>query len=40
MHKWITLLYTWNKQNIVNQLYFNSSSDVRMWELDHIEGWA
>ena len=23
MHKWITLLYTWNKHNIVNQLYTN-----------------
>ena len=23
MHNWITLLYTWNKHNILNQIYFN-----------------
>ena len=22
-YNWITLLYTWNRQNTVNQLYFN-----------------
>ena len=24
MHTWITLLYTWNLHNIVNQQYFNN----------------
>ena len=23
MYNWITLLYTWNSHNIVNQLYFH-----------------
>ena len=29
MYNWITLLYTWNYHNIVNQLYFNIKQKVR-----------
>ena len=25
MYNWFTLLYIWNKHNIVNQLYFNKN---------------
>ena len=25
MYNWITLPYTWNKPNVVNQLYFNKN---------------
>ena len=38
MYNWITLLYTWNKHNIVNQLYpnkiiFQMSSDIAKYPL-------
>ena len=29
MYNWITLLYTWNYQNIVSQLYSNIKSQKR-----------
>ena len=27
---WITLLYTWNQQNIINQLYFNKMKKKKL----------
>ena len=29
MYSWITLLYTWNYHNIVNQLYFNIKEKIK-----------
>ena len=32
MCNWITLLYTWNEHNIINQLYFNKNKNEKSWK--------